>query len=111
MASSPTPERAGAPSPEMFGAYLQHLRARDLSPNTITAYRTDLEEFAEYCARSGVEPIDADAEVVRGFLASRTVLGRARTSVARKASALRGYYRFCRHHAEARFAPAERAPA
>lgn len=95
MATSPMPENAGAPSPEIFGAYLQHLRARDLSPNTIAAYRTDLEEFADYCARAHVAPIDADAEVVRGFLASRTVLGRARTSVARKASAIRGYYRFC----------------
>lgn len=93
-ASNPASAAAGTPSPDIFGAYLQHLRARDLSPNTIDAYRTDLEEFAAYCSRGGVDPIAADAETVRGFLASRTTIGRARTSVARKASALRGFYRF-----------------
>lgn len=93
-ASTAATADAGNPFPEIFGKYLQHLRARDLSPNTITAYRTDLEEFAEYCGRARIEPLDADADLVRGFLASRTTLGRARTSVARKASALRGFYRY-----------------
>lgn len=84
------PTRAAAP----FAAYLQHLRARDLSPNTIDAYRSDLEEFFSHCARAHQDPLDATEETVRSFLASRTTIGRARTSVARKASSLRGFYRF-----------------
>lgn len=93
-ASRPSPTGAGDTSAEIVAAYLQHLRARDLSPNTLAAYRADLEEFAEYCTRSRTDPLVASDDVVRGFLASRTTLGRARTSVARKASALRGFYRF-----------------
>lgn len=78
----------------VFAAYLQHVRARDLSPNTINAYRADLDEFFAHCARAHVEPMAATEETVRSFLASRTTIGRARTSVARKASSLRGFYRF-----------------
>lgn len=93
-APTPAPSDADLPSATLLAAYLQHLRARDLSPNTVAAYRADLEEFAEYCARGHADLVTADAEAVRAFLASRTTLGRARTSVARKASALRGFYRF-----------------
>jgi site-specific recombinase XerD len=91
-ASATLIRRQGA---EMVGALLDHLRdERRLSPNTVDAYRRDLEQYVEFCARLGAEPARADTKVIRRFLAQRTTLGDARSTVARKASSLRQLYRF-----------------
>src|SRR6266700_3810370 len=75
--------------------FLRHLAGeRNLSPNTVAAYRRDLAQFFEFCARLHVDPMHADAKAIRRFLAQRMTLGDARTSIARKASCLRTYYRF-----------------
>jgi tyrosine recombinase XerC len=75
--------------------FLQHLAGeRNLSPNTVAAYRRDLGQFIEFCARLHTDVMRADAKVIRRFLAQRVTLGDARTSIARKASALRTFYRF-----------------
>src|SRR2546428_5753802 len=75
--------------------FLRHLAGeRNLSPNTVSAYQRDLAQFLEFCGRLRVDPIRADARALRRFLAQRLTLGDARTSVARKASTLRSFYRF-----------------
>jgi len=75
--------------------FLRHLGGeRNLSPNTVAAYRRDLAQFIEFCARLHIDPMRADAKSIRRFLAQRMTLGDARTSIARKASCLRTYYRF-----------------
>lgn len=94
----------GARSPgEAVEAFLLHLEGeRNLSPNTVVAYRRDLEQFARFCARAGTIAWGADAKAVRAFLAQRTTLGDARASVARKASSLRSFYRFVRERLKLR---------
>jgi integrase/recombinase XerC len=75
--------------------FLRHLGGeRNLSPNTVAAYRRDLSQFIEFCARLRIDPMRADAKALRRFLAQRMTLGDARTSIARKASCLRTFYRF-----------------
>jgi integrase/recombinase XerC len=75
--------------------FLRHLAGeRNLSPNTVAAYRRDLSQFIEFCARLPVDPMRADAKAIRRFLAQRMTLGDARSSIARKASCLRTFYRF-----------------
>jgi len=75
--------------------FLRHLGGeRNLSPNTVAAYRRDLSQFIDFCARLHVDPMRADAKAIRRFLAQRMTLGDARTSIARKASCLRTFYRF-----------------
>src|SRR5437879_7358174 len=75
--------------------FLRHLGGeRNLSPNTVAAYRRDLTQFIAFCARLRVDPMRADAKAIRRFLAQRMTLGDARTSIARKASCLRTFYRF-----------------
>jgi integrase/recombinase XerC len=63
---------------------------RDLSPHTISAYRSDLKGFAAWAARSKVEAMgDLDRTVLRRYVAFLAERRYSRRSVARKASALR----------------------
>ncbi|MGH3118599.1 MAG: tyrosine recombinase XerC [Gaiellales bacterium] len=72
----------------------QFLRAaeaeRDLSPNTLAAYRSDLAQFAAWAARSKVTDIERiDRTLIRRFVAFLGERRFARRSIARKASSLR----------------------
>jgi site-specific recombinase XerD len=86
--SAALPREASAP----FEGYLRALSARALSANTIDAYRRDLSQFAEFCARIDVAPSRADADTIRRFLTWLSTRRFARSSVARKAAAISGYY-------------------
>ncbi len=82
--------------------YLEHLRdGRDLSINTLTAYRRDLDRFldflaAEYfaCERSTVRPALIDPPSIRAFLGHLNRRGLAKRSQGRALSALRGCLRY-----------------
>jgi integrase/recombinase XerC len=78
---------------EDFDRYLRH--ERGASPHTRLAYRRDLEAFAAFVEerRPGAGPAEVDALVVRGYLG--TLHGRTKAStIARKLSALRSFYKF-----------------
>ncbi len=66
-----------------------------LSDNTVSAYRTDLEAFAGWCARSELtDPALVKRATIRRYLAFLTTRQFARRSLARKVAALRRYYRW-----------------
>jgi len=76
-------------------SFIRYLEGeRNLSPHTVAAYRTDLEQFAEFCRRLGGEMPVADTQAVRRFLAQLTTREYARASVARKASSIRAFFRY-----------------
>lgn len=92
-------EPPGAPPPAEVEDYLTHLvKERDVSPNTVKAYRRDLNEFVAYLGSyygaaawswGGVDRL-----AMRGFLSHLTRRGLSRRSIARTLSAVRGFYKF-----------------
>ena len=81
----------------LIKAFLDYLRLeRNYSEKTIVSYRTDLQEFEEFFKKVDAEFDFArvDADVVRNWMVSLMDDGRAATSVNRKLSSLRSFYRF-----------------
>jgi integrase/recombinase XerC len=79
--------------------FLRHLAdERQLSPNTVKAYRRDLKELerfvTDYLGRSGWHWGDVDRLALRGFMGWCRRQGRSRRTVARKLSAARTFFRF-----------------
>jgi integrase/recombinase XerC len=88
-----------AVSQPLVQQFLTHLeKARDHSPNTITAYRRDLAEFCDFLdRRHGASPwtfAGVDRLALRGFLGELERRGLAKRSAARALSALRSFYRW-----------------
>jgi len=88
-----------APAPNLVAAFLTHLeKERDVSPNTVKAYRRDLEGFCAYLgAHYGAASWDwekVDRLTMRGFLAHLTRRGLSKRSIARQLSAVRTFYAF-----------------
>jgi integrase/recombinase XerC len=85
--------------PSEIEEFLLHLqKERDLSPNTISAYRRDLGEFCTYLAAAkGTASWDWNTlgrVEMRGFLAHSTRRGLAKRSIARALSAVRSFFRW-----------------
>ncbi len=76
-------------------SFLEMMAAeRGAAANTIDSYRRDLEDFASFAAARKHAPEDADAALVRGYLARLVKAGMAPGTSARRLSALRQFFRF-----------------
>ena len=76
---------------ELREAYSHHLGAeKNLSIHTVRAYIGDLDSFIEHLNRNGVEaPEDIALSHIRSWLATQQVRGGARTTLSRRAVAIR----------------------
>ncbi len=90
------PERTGedalAPAHRaLLADYLRHLESRrGLSAHTVRAYRADLIDLFGHLQRLGVESLDqATIRSFRSWLARQQTLGRARSTLQRRAAAAR----------------------
>jgi tyrosine recombinase XerC len=72
--------------------FLEHLKRRNLSPNTIRAYSRDLQLFANYSKRS--DPADVTTTAIRAYLAEQLAQGISKRSLARKLSTLRAFFKY-----------------
>ena len=77
-----------------FLTYLSHERA--YSPHTVTSYENDLRAFKAYLGQTedGLELKYADADHVRGWAMNLMSAGMKATSVNRKLSSLRTFYKY-----------------
>jgi integrase/recombinase XerC len=74
-----------------LAAYERHLVSeRDLTPHTVRAYLGDLTSMLEQASRLGHRSVATiDVRTLRSWLATQQTLGRARTTMARRATAVR----------------------
>ncbi len=92
--------------------FLAYLRVeRQMSPHTLRSYRLDLSQFLEFCSghREDLELAQVTYQDLRAFLA--TALKRNRkTTVARKLSALRTFFKYLQRQGVVSQNPAKLAP-
>jgi integrase/recombinase XerC len=82
------PADAGA-----IDAFVDHLRLeRGLSAHTVQAYRNDITSLSAFLVRGRRTLLDADHAVLRRWLAQLRTRGYARSSLHRKAAAVRTFY-------------------
>jgi len=96
MSPDPRPPKLPRPIEDVRATdYLNHLRAeRGLSPNTISAYRSDIQKLQSWAA-SREQAIDAiKPRDVAAFLAHLRALGLSARSAGRAVHAIRGFFRF-----------------
>jgi integrase/recombinase XerD len=76
-------------------AFLEMLTIeRGAARNTIEAYASDLSDFAEFAARRGHNPAEADADTCQHYMASLHASGLSARTAARRLSALRQFHLF-----------------
>lgn len=92
----------------VVAAFLRYLAAeRGASEHTVRSYRADLLDCVAFLERRALGALpDADARVVRGYLADLHARGLARTSIARRLATLRSFFRFLIRRGRARVNPA-----
>jgi integrase/recombinase XerC len=87
---------------EQLRGFLDYIRLnRNASPHTVAAYESDLSQFITFAGEQtgrphALQPKHLNLDVIRGYLAELYRQGQARTSVARKVSALRTFTRYLR---------------
>lgn len=97
----PAPQKQEGPgaAAETVAMFLAHLEMeKGYSGATVTAYGEDLRQFADFTAAQGLS-LDAPSSVtsahIRAFMADMHRLGLSKTSMGRKLSSLRTFFRFC----------------
>lgn len=76
---------------------------RGASANTLSAYRTDLDDFEDHITATGLQLGEASSDDIRSYLGDLSRRGLQAASVARKLSTIRQFYRFLyaeRHRAD-----------
>ncbi len=92
----------------MLKAYLDELEAgHSASPNTVRGYRRDLEAFADYCTLGGICLTKASSVDIRSYLGELYQKDYAKTTIARRLSALRSFYRHLQRRGLVERSPAE----
>lgn len=84
------------PDPQALVArFLEHLRVeKGASAHTVRAYASDLSRYLEWAERAEVDPISLDHRRLRRYLAELDRARYARTTVARRLSAVRSFFAY-----------------
>lgn len=81
---------------EIFNKYISFLQAeKNASKYTVRNYTNDLLEFFDYVREKGIGSLNKiDRHTLRGYLSHLMEQGFAKSSIARKLSAIRSFYRY-----------------
>ena len=83
------------PPARLASLFLDMLAAeRGAAPNTLSAYRRDLEDYLAYLVECRAHPAEIGAAEIRGFLRSLDERGLKASSAARRLSAVRQFHKF-----------------
>jgi integrase/recombinase XerC len=75
--------------------YLSYLQTvRGVSERTLSAYSDDLSRYVHYCNNHEITPVAADPYEVQSFIADLSAERAAPSSVNRRLSSIRGFYRW-----------------
>ena len=69
-------------------------RVQGLSPETVRAYRSHLDAYAQWCEREAIDGLCVSVTELRGYLAERQATGDAPRTLAAHLSAIRSLYRW-----------------
>src|ERR1700688_4605680 len=87
--------RARTSDPKLINLFLDMLAAEQgAGPNTLDAYRRDLEDFSGFLVGSGQGFANVETQMLRDYLADLDSRGFKSSSVARRLSAVRHLFRF-----------------
>jgi integrase/recombinase XerC len=80
----------------VFGRYIAYLQAeKNVSAYTVRNYSKDLQEFFQFAADQGLDTLrKVDKQTLRSYLAYLIQQGFAKSSIARRLSAIRSFYRY-----------------
>ncbi|MBT4888145.1 MAG: site-specific tyrosine recombinase XerD [Rhodospirillales bacterium] len=67
---------------------------RGASENTVSSYRRDLNNFAEYADARRMRPEDAGSDLIRGYMKTLSSRGMASSTAARHLSTIRQFFKF-----------------
>ena len=97
---------------DLLEDFLRYLKVeRQMSPHTLRNYGLDLSQFLEFITPEGGEPVleEVNYRQLRAFLA-HSLKGRGKTTVARKLSALRTFFKYLQRQGVLAQNPAKLAP-
>ena len=79
----------------VVSSFLEYLAVeRGASPHTLRAYATDLREFSDFLRSQGTSVKEADAQLVRAYLARLHQRRLSRASIGRRLASVRSCFRF-----------------
>lgn len=95
MAQEPGTSEGELPCAGLLEGFCRSLSSeRNVSDETVRAYRGDVEGFLRWCACNGTDPLQADHRQVRRYLAYLDQADYARRTVNRRLSSVKAFYRW-----------------
>jgi integrase/recombinase XerC len=97
---------------DLLKGFLRYLRTRNVSPHTLSAYQSDVDQFLDYTAQAQQRSVEALSVshltplAVRAFLAELHRRRISASSAARKLSAVRAFIRYLRRESAIESDPA-----
>ena len=71
------------------------LKEKRFGANTVDAYKRDLDDFANFATTAACNDKDINRQIFRGWLANMAARRLASTTITRRVSSLRSFYKFC----------------